>query len=223
MKLTGVVSIYKPKGLTSHDVVNEVRRLTGERRVRHAGTLDPLASGVLVVGIGREATRKLKEVVEQEKEYLATIRLGMTSTTDDEEGRKTKLSNYRTIELANIQSVLKNFVGTVEQVPPVYSAVKIKGKEAYKLARKGKVVELRPRQVVIKSIDLVDYSWPFLTIKVVTGPGVYIRSLARDIGEKLYTGGYLTSLKRTRLGRFTLTDCVPIETLAKKLDSSGKI
>ncbi|OGV90524.1 tRNA pseudouridine(55) synthase TruB [Microgenomates group bacterium RIFCSPHIGHO2_01_FULL_45_11] len=223
MKLTGVVSIYKPKGLTSHDVVNEVRRLTGERRVGHAGTLDPLASGVLVVGIGREATRKLKEIVGQEKEYLAKIRLGMTSTTDDEEGEKTKLSNYRTIELANIQSVLKNFVGTVEQVPPVYSAVKIKGKEAYKLARKGKVVELRPRQVVIKSIDLVDYSWPFLTIKVVTGPGVYIRSLARDIGEKLYTGGYLTSLKRTRVGRFTLTDCVPIETLAKKLDSSGKI
>jgi tRNA pseudouridine55 synthase len=211
--MKGIHTVYKPKGPTSHDIINRLREETGVKKIGHAGTLDPLASGVLVVGIGREATKKLATIVKKEKEYLAVIKLGETSTTDDEEGEKKKIPiskrpNYKTIEEA-----VKKFVGEILQTPPVYSAVKIKGQESYKLARRGQKPVLKPRSVEVKEIRILKYQWPYLKLKVVTGPGVYIRALARDIGQELKTGGYLAELERARVGDFTLDKARAIEDL----------
>lgn len=203
-----IFAIYKPKGITSHDVVNAVRTHTGEKRVGHAGTLDPLAEGVLVIGVGREATKKLAEVVKKEKEYMAEITLGVTSTTDDEEGEKTEQKVARIPTREDIENVVESFSGAIQQVPPVYSAVKIKGEEAYKRVRRGEEVTLKPRAVEVKEIEILKYEFPLLKLRVVTGPGVYIRGLARDIGEKLGVGGYCSQLKRTRVGNFLERDAV---------------
>ena len=202
--MKGIFAVYKPKGPTSHDIINKLRRETGVKKIGHAGTLDPLASGVLVVGVGREATKQLGAIVKKEKEYLAKIRLGMTSTTDDEEGVKTEIKIVGKIPtLGEIKKAVAKFQGEILQTPPVYSAVKVKGQEAYKLARKGQTPELKPRKALIKEIEILKYQWPFLEIRVVTGPGVYIRALAQDIGQELKVGGYLAELERTRVGDFT--------------------
>lgn len=210
-QMKNIFGVYKPVGPTSNDVLEEIRRQTGIKKIGHAGTLDPLASGVLVIGIGREATKRLANIVAKEKEYLATIRLGEESTTDDAEGEKTFLAVDQPPLPKKIQSVLEEFVGEIFQTPPLFSAVKIKGREAYKYARKGQAVDLKPRLVEIKNIELVSYQWPELGIRVVTGPGAYIRSLARDLGKKLGTGGYLSRLERIRVGEFSKKDCPSIE------------
>jgi tRNA pseudouridine55 synthase len=211
--LKKIFAVYKPVGPTSHDVVNRVRRATGERRVGHAGTLDPLASGVLVVAVGRESTKQLSAIVESEKEYLAGIRLGQGSTTDDAEGEKSDGAQIEPPSAAEIEEALKGFVGEIEQVPPAFSAIKIGGKTAYKLARQGKPVELRARTVLIKEIELAEYQWPEVRIRVVTGPGVYIRSLARDLGQALGTAAYMSSLERTRVGQFGKDQAIPLDEL----------
>lgn len=208
-----IFAVYKPVGPTSHDVVNRVRRATGERRVGHAGTLDPLASGVLVVAVGRESTRQLSAIVESEKEYLAGIRLGESSTTDDAEGDKLDGPTIEPPSEEKIRKILEKFVGEIEQVPPAFSAIKVGGKTAYKLARQGKSVELKARTVSIKEIELLRYEWPELEIKVVTGSGVYIRSLARDIGQALGTTAYMSSLERTRVGQFKKDQAIPLDKL----------
>jgi tRNA pseudouridine55 synthase len=200
----GIVAVYKPKGPTSHDVIDLVRDLTGEQRVGHAGTLDPLASGVLVVGIGREATRTLAVEVAKEKEYVAEVCLGMYSETDDEEGSKTEVIFDHQPSEADVRQALTTFVGRIEQVPPAYSAIKVGGKKSYKAARAGKMIELAARPVEIKEIELLSYAWPVVHLRVVTGPGVYIRALARDLGQALGTGGYLQALERTRVGSWTM-------------------
>lgn len=201
--LEGIIGVYKPKGPSSHDIIATLRKRTGVKTIGHAGTLDPLASGVLVVGIGRAATRQLHTMVEKEKEYVSTIHLGATSTTDDAEGEK-KIWEVTTIPSASaIKKVLAEFIGAIEQIPPRFSAINVKGHRAYQLARSGKEVFLTPRKVLIKKIELLHYSWPLLIVRVTTGPGVYIRSLARDIGKKLATGGYIQELERTRVGEFT--------------------
>lgn len=203
MSINDIIAIYKPAGPSSNAVLERIRRITGVKKVGHAGTLDPLARGVLVVGIGTEATKKLKNIVTQKKKYCATIRLGISSATDDEEGDKTEYKITRIPSQEEILKVLNQFTGIISQVPPRYSAVKIHGKEAYKRARRGEIFELPPRKVEIKNIQLIDYRWPVLKIKVTAGPGVYIRALARDIGITLGTGGYLIDLERTRVGQFT--------------------
>ena len=214
MKLEeGIFSVYKPKGPTSFDIIEKIKRLTGEKRIGHAGTLDPLAEGVLVVGVGRENTRKLKDIVEKEKEYLTTIKLGEKSSTDDDGGEKTSIAVNNIPKKSKIENILPDFLGEINQVPPRFSAIKVKGKRAYKLAREGKEFKLEPRKVFIKEIELIDYKYPFLELRVVTGKGVYIRSLARDIGEKLKTGGYVFRLKRTRVGNFKIEDSFSIEEL----------
>lgn len=202
-----IFAVYKPKGPTSHDIVNAVRRATGVKKVGHAGTLDPLARGVLVIAVGREATKQLAEVVAKEKEYIADIRLGITSTTDDEEGEKTTVTAPQPHRKA-IENILKSYKGDILQTPPAYSAIKQKGQKAYERARKGDEVHLEPRKVHVKDIEVLDYEWPRLRLRVVTGPGVYIRALARDIGCDLGTGGYLTDLERTRIGAFTKENAV---------------
>lgn len=199
----GIFAVYKPKGPTSHDVVAKIRRITGERRVGHAGTLDPLAKGVLVIAVGREFTKKLGEIVGKEKEYLASIQFGANSATDDAEGIKTPIVVNKKPDAAAVKKVVMKFKGSILQMPPAFSALKIQGMPAYKLARQGKTPKLKKRRVEIKEIEVLKYKWPILKIRVVTGPGVYIRSLARDIGTKLKTGGYLADLERIRVGEFT--------------------
>ncbi len=203
MELKGLVAIYKPKGITSHDVINHLRRITGEQRIGHAGTLDPLAEGVLVVGIGREATKRLGEIKAKEKEYIAEIRLGMESTTGDEEGGKREVLPKQIPTQEDVEKAARKFEGEIEQAPPIYSAIKVGGKPAYRYARAGKKVELLARRVLIKKIEILSYEWPFLKLRAVTGPGVYIRALARDLGRALGTAGYLTDLERVRVGEFT--------------------
>lgn len=231
----GIFAVYKPKGPTSNDVLNQLRRRTGIKKIGHAGTLDPLASGVLVVGIGREATKQLGRIVKKEKEYLAKIKLGETSTTDDEEGEKTKTLPFlhtpvgqngkgrvTSPNLEEIREVVAKFEGRILQNPPIYSAVKVSGKEAYKLARQGKIPQLEPRKVEIKEIEILKYEWPYLELRVVTGPGVYIRALARDLGQALKTGGYLAELERTRVGDFTSTARLTKSSLGGKIKQNRK-
>lgn len=198
-----IIAVNKPVGMSSFGIIARLRRLTGIKRIGHAGTLDPLASGVLVVGIGRTATRQLHAIVEAEKEYRATIVLGQTSTTDDEEGDKTSVSD-RVVAREEIEAVLPQFIGQIEQVPSVYSAIKVAGQRAYHLARQGREVVLTARPVEIRELEIMVYVWPRLEIRVVTGPGVYIRALARDLGAALGVGGYITQLQRTRVGQYRL-------------------
>lgn len=206
----GIIGIIKPKGISSFDVIRKLRQMSDIKKIGHAGTLDPLATGVLVVGVGKQACQKLNSIVKKEKEYVAKIKLGVNSTTDDEEGDK-KIVNVENIPLlSQIRGVIPEFQGKIYQTPPIFSAIKIHGQPAYKLARQGKKVILKKRLVEIKQIKILKYKWPYLELKVVTGPGVYIRSLARDIGKKLKTGGYLADLERTRVGDFQKENCVLI-------------
>lgn len=205
-----IFAVYKPRGVTSHDIVNQVRRKTGVKRVGHGGTLDPLAEGVLVIAVGREFTKQLDKYVKGDKEYVATLQLGYNSETDDAEGEKTKISDIRP-KTDEIRKVLKGFVGSISQMPSKYSAIKVQGKEAYKRIRKGEEFEMEPRSVEIKEIEVVNYEYPILEIRVSCGTGTYIRSLARDIGEKLKTGAYLFQLIRTRVGEFSLENVMKIE------------
>ncbi len=207
---SGLVGIWKPIGMTSHDAVNAVRRLSGERRVGHAGTLDPLASGVLVMGIGREATKTLSVAVAHEKEYIAQIRFGITSSTDDEEGEKVAHQVPNIPSLEDLEVAKEKFIGHIMQMPPAYSALKVKGRPSYAYARAGLDAGLKAREVFIKEIEVMSYVWPDLSLRLVTGAGVYIRAIARDLGEALGVGGYLTGLVRTRVGSVTRESCFDI-------------
>ncbi len=217
--MKGIFAINKPKGPTSYAIVGQIKRLVGgtkKEKIGHAGTLDPLAEGVLVVAVGREYTKQISEVVAKEKEYLADIKLGMTSVTDDEEGEKTEIACEKIPTIKEIEKLKKEFTGEIIQTTPVYSAAKVGGgEEGYKKARRGEKFTPPPRFVYIERIDILAYEWPTLQLRVVTGPGVYIRSLAREIGEKLKTGGYLTRLVRTRVGDFRIEDAVSPEELFK--------
>lgn len=213
----GIFPIYKPKGPTSHDIIDQLRKLTGITKIGHAGTLDPLAEGVLVVAIGSTFTQQLTTLVEKNKEYLAQIHFGITSTTDDEEGEKKENLITTIPTLQEINKVVTSFCGRIKQTPPQYSAVKIRGEKAYTLARRGKLTPLAARERVIYNIQTLSYEWPFLQIQVTTGPGVYIRALARDIGTQLQTGAYLSQLQRTRVGGFTLKDTLTIEQFKRKI------
>ena len=189
-------------GPTSFDIIHKLRQITGIKKIGHAGTLDPLASGVLVVGIGRDATRKLREVVELEKEYVATVRFGAESTTDDEGGEKSAVEFMKKPSRADVEKALAKFSGKIMQMPPNFSAIKIGGVRAYKMARRGEEPKLIKRPVEVKKIKIIKYKWPLLKIKIVSGQGFYVRSLARDLGKKLKVGGYLAALERTRVGQF---------------------
>lgn len=211
--MEGIFAVNKPIGMTSHDVVAIVRKKTGVKRVGHGGTLDPLASGVLVIAVGRENTKRLDEFVKGEKEYVAQVFLGATSTTDDAEGTIENVNVKNPPLFAEIEQTIKLFIGNIEQTPPIYSSIKVAGKPAHRRVRAGQDVKLNSRTVIIHSIIIDHYEYPLLKLKVATGPGVYIRALARDIGAKLKTGGYLKSLVRTRVNNFKLEDAKNIEEL----------
>jgi tRNA pseudouridine55 synthase len=211
----GIFAVFKEEGMTSHDVVDLVRRYTGQRKVGHAGTLDPCARGVLVVGVGRPATRQLGQIVEKEKEYTTRIRLGWRSTTDDREGEKQE-SPVSTIPSEQVvRDALKAFQGIISQRPPAFSALKVAGRPAYKLARAKLPVELASREVLVKEIELLAYEWPIADVRMVTGPGVYVRAVARDLGEALGTGGYVEELERTRVGSYTTDQAIAISDLRR--------
>lgn len=211
--MTGIFAVNKPVGVTSHDIVNMVRRKTGVKRVGHGGTLDPLAEGVLVIAVGREHTKLLDSYVRGEKEYIAEIFLGETSTTDDREGNKTKVNKNLKPSLEEIEKELKLFEGTISQIPPLYSSIKLQGKPAHRRMRKGEDIKLKAREVYVKEIEILEYTYPVVKVRIATGSGVYIRSIARDLGEKLGTGGYLQSLIRTRVNTFTLDKALNIISL----------
>jgi len=199
---SGFLLVDKSEGMTSHDVVDHLRRITKIKKIGHAGTLDPIATGLLILGIGREATKKLSEFQKLDKEYIAKIKLGVKSDTFDKEGKIEKVLFEKIPKREEIEKVLKDFCGEILQTPPPYSAKKIKGKKAYELARKGLKVELSPVKVKIYQIEILNYFFPYLEIKVSCSSGTYIRSLANDIGEKLKVGGLIEELRRTKIGNF---------------------
>ena len=219
--ISGFLLINKPIGPTSHDVVDMVRRATGIRTVGHAGTLDPFASGLLIVGVGREATRQLDQFKNLPKTYIATIRLGARSDTDDRTGQ-IEGSRIKNLELSSekIEKLIQSFIGEVEQTPPMYSAKKIKGQKLYEIARQGRTVERKPANVTIHSIELLDISdteklknCPTIKLKINCSSGTYIRALARDIGEELQCGAYCEELTRTAIGPYTLSEATTLEQL----------
>ena len=210
--VSGVLVIDKPVGMTSHQVVQEVRRGIGMRRVGHAGTLDPRASGVLVVLVG-PAVRLSEYVSAGDKRYQAIIRLGNATDTYDAEGRFLGEEQEVNVTEEAFEEALKSFIGAIEQTPPPYSAVKVKGRKAYELARKGEEVKLKPRIINVYHLELLEWAPPEAVVDVHCSSGTYIRSLAHDLGQKLGCGAYLVGLRRTKSGHFTLRDAVPLRKL----------
>lgn len=210
-QLSEMLLIDKPAGITSHDVVDAVRRVYKTRRVGHAGTLDPFATGLLIVAVGK-ATKTIQQFVGLHKTYEATARLGATSDTYDLTGKIVE-TPCQDVSTQNIQTALQSFLGGYAQKAPAYSAKKVHGQKLYEMARRGEDVEhLRPtKNVEISEIELMDYKWPDVTFRVTCSSGTYIRSLAHDLGEKLGCGAYLIALRRTRIGEYKVED-------AKKLD-----
>jgi len=211
-----IIGIDKPLGWTSFDAVKRLRGAIQRRlrvkkfKVGHAGTLDPLATGVLIICTGR-ATRQIEALQGGTKEYVAEITLGATTPSFDLETEIDATYPWEHITLASVNEVLPRFTGRVMQVPPVFSAVKVDGKRAYNLARRGKDVELKAKPLVINEIEVVSFEAPVLTVRVVCSKGTYIRALARDIGEALGSGGHLTSLRRTRVGDIGIDECLTID------------
>lgn len=214
-----ILFIDKPAGITSHDVVDRVRKIFKTRQVGHAGTLDPFATGLLIIGVGK-ATKRLKDYVSLDKTYEATARLGATSTTFDPEGVISELPAYQPTSLpalSDIENIFDKFRGGYEQKAPLHSAKKIGGKKLYELARRGEATEeMRPtKRVTISELIVLDYEWPNLTFRVTCSSGTYIRSLADDIGHALGCGAYLTTLRRTAIGPHRVEDATTLEKLMK--------
>jgi len=235
MTLDGILNLDKPAGISSARAVDQVKRLLPRKtKIGHAGTLDPFATGVLVLLIGK-GTKSCERLMDQPKQYEATIKFGTTTATDDPESaeeawvpkrglgvppeRLSAATDGRTpgqdaqATMEEVRAVLPRFVGAIQQRPPAFSAMKIDGQRAYKLARGGEEVKLEPRTVQVYEIELLEFAWPLLRVRIDCGRGTYIRSIARDLGEVLDVGGHLTQLRRTRVGEFTIESAVTLERL----------
>jgi len=211
--LNGLLLIDKPIGLTSMDVCRRVRSQSGGAKVGHAGTLDPLATGVLVLCLG-DATKAIPRVMNTEKRYRAAIDLSAFSTTDDMEGEASPIFIADPPNRASIERMLQSVLGRIMQRPPAFSAAHIQGQRSYKLARRqGSTTRPDARLVVIYAIEILDYAWPILTLDIRCGKGVYVRSLARDLGEAMGTGGRVRSLRRTAVGQYTIERAISLEAL----------
>lgn len=206
----GIYLISKPRGRSSFSIVAQIRRVSGIKKVGHAGTLDPEAEGLLIVLVGKDFTRQAEKYSKLDKTYEFTIKLGENSTTDDEEGQKNYVSDIKPTKAQIIKS-LKQFTGEIQQTPPAYSAIKINGQRAYKLARKGEKTEIPRRKITVSRLELIDYKYPFVSLRADVSSGTYIRSLARDIGKDLLTGAYCTQIVRTRIGEFDLATAEGID------------
>jgi tRNA pseudouridine55 synthase len=213
----GFLNIDKPAGMTSHDVVAHIRRAARQKRVGHAGTLDPAATGVLVVALGN-ATRLIEYVQDAtSKRYLATVYLGATTTTDDADGEVLATAAVQLLDRAMLEQALEPFRGQIMQVPPMYSALHHQGRRLHELAREGIVVERAARSVMIERLELIDWSAPLLTLDIMCSKGTYIRSLARDLGESLGCGAHLQALRRTAVGTFLIEHATPLGDLIDAL------
>ena len=208
--MDGFIIVDKPKGMTSHDVVNFVRRKFKMRRVGHAGTLDPLATGVLVILLGR-STQLFDKFSSFDKAYEATMTLGITTDSADIEGKVLKKSPYDGITEKQVDDVFKQFIGEIQQTPPMVSAVKVNGKRLYKLARQGIEVKREPRKINIKSLGLINFALPEVQFSLECSKGTYVRQLAEDVSRLLGCGGCISQIKRTRIGNFVIEEAVKLE------------
>lgn len=213
----GFLNVYKPKGITSHDVVSALRRITKVKQIGHTGTLDPFAEGVLPICIGK-ATR-LIEYLDDDKAYTGTIQLGSSTTTYDLEGEEVNFSDKK-VTLNEIEAALDKFRGEIEQLPPIYSAIKVNGKKLYEYAREGKEVKIEPRRVNISKLEILEYDETNrrLTLHIECSKGTYIRSIAHDLGTELTTFGYLVKLVRVKAGMFEVNNAVSLEHIQTKED-----
>ena len=219
--MDGIINLDKPGGISSARAVAQVKRLLPKgTKIGHAGTLDPFATGVLLLLIGK-ATKACERLMGEPKTYETTMKLGARTATDDLESpevpyvRVAQPPSAVIPTLDDIKRILPRFIGAIQQRPPAYSAMKVGGRRAYYLARRGKPVELEPRTVHVHSIELLDYTWPFLKLRIDCGRGTYIRSIARDLGEALDVGAYLTELRRTRIGRVEIAESVTLQQLVE--------
>lgn len=216
--MDGIINLDKPAGISSAQALNRIKRLLPlpepparkRPKIGHAGTLDPFATGVLVVLIGK-CTKLCESMMDKPKAYNTTIRLGATTETLDPESDIIATPKAEPVELAAIETLMPKFIGEIQQMPPAYSALKLQGKPAYQRVRDGEEVELQPRTVNVYGLELISYEWPDLTLNVRCGRGFYVRSLARDIGEQLGVGGYLTQLRRTQVGDYLIDNAVTLE------------
>lgn len=223
--MDGIINLNKPAGISSARAVAAVKRLLARgTKIGHAGTLDPFATGVLLLLVGK-ATRLCEQLMDQPKQYEATIKLGASTETDDPESPEIPDLNVVEVGKDRIVSALGGFIGRIMQRPPAYSALKVGGRRAYDLARKGREVALEPRPVQVYGIELLDFSWPLVQLRIDCGRGTYIRAIARDLGIALGTNGYLTALCRTRVGAFDLSSSLTIEQIQGRPigDSLGKL
>jgi len=217
-----ILFFNKPLSWTSFKLVSKVRYLLCRHldikklKVGHAGTLDPLATGVMIICTGKE-TKQIESYQHQTKEYIATMQLGATTPSFDLEKPIDRHFDYHHVNREMLEEAIRSFTGHIEQIPPAFSACKVEGKRAYRLARKGKVVELKPKTCYIETIELLEFEPPEIKLRIVCGKGTYIRALARDLGEKLQCGAHLTALCRTRIGSVRLEDCMTIETFIEEL------
>lgn len=212
--MDGVIIINKPKGYTSNDVVQKVRKALNTKKVGHAGTLDPLATGVLPILVGK-GTKLSKYLIEHDKTYIATVTLGEKKSTGDLEGKTIEIKEVENITQNLIEQTLSIFLGKQKQLPPMYSAIKKDGKKLYEYAREGIEVERNPREIEIKDIKLLAYEKNTITFEVSCSKGTYIRTLCEDIAQRLGTVGYMSDLKRTRVNQFTIEDAVDLENINK--------
>lgn len=221
--MDGILIINKPAGPTSYDIVDQIKKITRAGKVGHAGTLDPFAEGVLIVLINN-ATKFQAKFMDMAKTYVGTLKLGETSSTYDPEGKISAFANppageagasadKQILNIQTIQDIIKSFIGEIDQVPPIHSAIKVNGVRAYKLAWQGLKPELKPRKIKIYDIKTLSYEWPYLKIEVDCSRGTYIRSLAHDIGQKLGCGAYLEALTRTKIGKFSIENSSKIDDL----------
>lgn len=223
--MDGIIIINKTKGCTSHDIVYKIKKMLN-KKVGHTGTLDPMAEGVLPILIGK-GTQLSKYLINHDKKYIVELQLGIKTDTADSEGKiiEEKTVNKTKLSKENITNVLQTFIGKQEQIPPIYSAIKVNGKKLYEYARKGQEVELKPRQIEIYDIKLIDYSMDEKQIKfeVFCGKGTYIRSLCEDIATKFETVGYMKSLKRTQVGNFKIDNSITIGELKNLIENNENI
>lgn len=214
--LSGLLVVDKPLGWTSMDVVRLVRRRAGGTKTGHAGTLDPLATGVLVCCLGR-MTKAVPHLMGLTKVYEATVDLSAFTDTDDREGRRIEVSVETAPDEVALRQAVEFFVGSIEQRPPAYSAVHVGGRRAYERARRGETMDLPPRVVTVNAIEFLEYVWPIARLRITCGKGTYIRSIARDLGRRLGTGGHLHALRRTAVGSYDLSLAVDVEEMKQKM------
>jgi len=223
--IDGILLINKEAGITSYDVIRRLKKVLPKgQKIGHAGTLDPFATGLLIILLGKY-TKRMVEILEMEKEYIVVAEFGYATDTQDATGKKIKeAEDTEFVEEAKIEELLKeNFIGEINQIPPQFSAKKIKGKKAYEFAREGKKVELESRKVTVSKFEILNYNWPIISFKIVCSSGTYVRTLVNDLGELLGTSATAIELKRTRIGEYTLEDALKSEEISEDIDLNLKL